>query len=76
MAMRETSNTETIPLSRFNGSQGWAVDSVLTIRLSWNLDAYAEKALKATESWIKQEKWNDYVNRSRRELDLTAKDTF
>jgi hypothetical protein len=59
-----------------NGSQGWAVDRVLTIRRPTDLDTYAEEALKATEYWIKYEKWNEYKKGSTRELGQTAKDSL
>lgn len=47
-------------LSSTNGSQGWAVDRVLTIRPLPDMDAYAADALKATEYWITHKKWEEY----------------
>lgn len=60
-----------------NGSQGWAVDRVLTIRRTWALDAYAEEALKATEYWITHQQWEEYKGHTHTlGLGQTAKDSL
>src|SRR5919199_457942 len=81
MATTDTPNPETQPTVTLNGSQGWAVDRVLTIRRPTNIDPYAEEALTATENWIKGEEWEAYKTANKkaknpRELGQTAKDSL
>lgn len=66
-----------------NNSQSWAVDNSLSIRRQPNIDAYAAAALKATEDWIKGQKWTEHQEEHNKEaldkattLEATAKDTL